>query len=459
MFRCWNYVIIITVFIMKAIKVFFKLSFVCTAFALVFSGCDKDEALSGIPTAPTEFSPKDGEIIHGNTVSFKALGASAENGKSVYFLYVWGTDPEELEENFRWDNLLPSTQYFWQATPYTENHYDRLYGETSPVMTFYTAPEALKGLESDNGESETQVILRWDRPDNCKKVEITFSPASNNVAQPIILPAEQDSIVFSDLRDYDIDTQSFIKYTFTVKAIVKVGDKEMERVAQIDEIPLNKSKNVRDFDYNVYTCLKIGSQIWLRENLRTTTTNDGRPLIEGTHYVVGSESEKYGLYYERLVLADDLFSKHPFWTPGGNHIIAPDRFKVASWDDWMQLFRFLGATEEELECNIHRHSIEEHIGAVAGVASLVKSRTGWPLVDGIDGNGIDFYTLSVLPGGYIDRETRVEYEVGQKALMMAQIIDASWNPLGLRFEPTATGVFKTGAGVRLTNIRCVKNLD
>lgn len=445
---------------MKAIKVFFKLSFVFTAFALVFSGCDKDEALSGIPTAPTEFSPKDGEIIHGNTVSFKARGASAENGKSVYFLYVWGTDPEELEENFRWDNLLPSTQYFWQATPYTVNHYDRLYGETSPVMTFYTAPEALKGLESDNGESETQVILRWDKPDNCKKVEITFSPASNNVAQPIILPAEQDSIVFSDLRDYDIDTQSFIKYTFTVKATVTVGDKEMERVAQIDEIPLNKSKNVRDFDYNVYTCLKIGNQIWLRENLRTTTTNDGRPLIEGTHYVVGSESEKYGLYYNYRVLADDLFPRMfgRVWTPGGNNLIAPKGFRVPFWDDWMQLFKFMGATDEELEFHLYIWK-DECIGEVVGLGSLIKSRTGWPVVDGVDGNGVDFYTLSVLPGGYIDTSIQEELEVGQKAFIMATSNGVSYAfPHVLRFEPTEIGVYRIADG-RMMNIRCVKNLD
>lgn len=445
---------------MKAIKVFFKLNFVFTAFALVFSGCDKDEALSGKPTAPTEFSPKDGEIIHGNTVSFKARGAGAENGKSVYFLYVWGTDPEELEENFRWNNLLPSTQYFWQATPYTENHYDRVYGETSPVMTFYTAPEALMGLESDNGESETQVILRWDRPDNCKKVEITFSPASNNVAQPIILPAEQDSIVFSDLRDYDIDTQSFIKYTFTVKAIVKVGDKEMERAAQIDEIPLNKSKNVRDIDYNVYTCLKIGNQIWLRENLRTTTTNDGSPLIEGTHYVVGSESEKYGLYYNYDVLADDLFPKMlgNVWTPGGNNLIAPKGFRAAFWDDWMQLFKFMGATDEELEFHLYSWK-DECIGEVVGLGSLIKSRTGWPVVDGVDGNGIDFYTLSVLPGGYIDTSIQEELEVGQKAFIMATSMTTySGFPHVLRFEPTEIGVYRITEG-RMMNIRCVKNLD
>ena len=451
---------------MKAIKVFFKLNFVFTAFALVFSGCDKDEALSGIPTAPTEFSPKDGEIIHGNTVTIEVRGAGAENGKSVYFLYVWGTDPEELEENFRKkDNLLPSTQYFWQAIPYTGIS-SRLYGEPSPVMTFYTAPEALMGLESDNGESETQVILRWDRPDNCKKVEITFSPASNNVAQPIILPAEQDSIVFSDLRDYDIDTQSFIKYTFTVKAIVKVGDKEMERVAQIDEIPLNKSKNVRDIDYNVYTCLKIGNQIWLRENLRTTTTNDGSPLIEGTHYVVGSESEKYGLYYDYRVLADDLCPNYIgdfafYWTPGGNNLIAPKGFRAAFWDDWMQLFKFMGATDEELEFHLYDWK-HECIGEVVGLGSLIKSRTGWPVVDGVDGNGIDFYTLSVLPGGYIDTRIQEELEVGQKAFIMATSMTYDGGSKGfphvLRFEPTERGVYRIADG-RMMNIRCVKNLD
>ena len=125
----------------------------------------------------------------------------------------------------------------------------------------------------------------------------------------------------------------------------------------------------------------------------------------------------------------------------------------------MQLFKFMEVTDEELKSE-YANFKDEYIGDVAAIGSLMKSRSGWPLVDGIDGNGIDVYTLSVLPGGYIDFETKEEFEVGQNAFLMSFLIaPSSKTPSGLRFEPAAFGVYKTLVGTKMTNIRCVKNLE
>jgi len=221
---------------MKTMKALLRLTLGITAFALVITACEKEEAvLSGIPSEPTEFSPKNGEIIPGLAVDLLASGSSAENGQQVNYEYYLGADPENMKQVKRSEtkNLAKGTQYFWQVKPVTYDSYgedkNSFYGESSPIFTFYTLPEALEGLRSDNGETETQVILHWDEPVNCKKVEITFSPASNEVAQPIIVPVGQDSIVISGLLDFRSETHTFIKYTFTVKATVPVGDKELER--------------------------------------------------------------------------------------------------------------------------------------------------------------------------------------------------------------------------------------
>lgn len=439
--------------------------------AIAFAACEKEEAvLSGIPSEPTGFYPENGAIIPGVSVQLNATGSSAENDSEVYYEYYVSTDKENLlEETSRnLTNLIPGTQYFWRVIPFTavrssDGEGTNLFGETSEVFTFYTLPSPLEGLESDNGENETQVILRWEEPANCNQVEITFSPASTDVAQPIIVPAGQDSCIIKDLLDYSSDTQAFIKYTFTVKASVQVGDKEMEIDAQIDEIPLNKTKNVRDADFNVYTCLQIGNQIWLRENLRTTRLNDGTELVEGVQYIVGSSSDIYGVYYAKQVLFDDLFNTQPGWrwTSYGPKNLAPKEFKVAMWDDWMQLFKTLGVPDSETKCD--KWVIEEeYLFEEAEVAYKLKSDTGWPIVDGNNGNGFNTYTFSVMPGGYINLETKEELGVGQMASIFAACFDTAGAPhFAFRFEPKAKGVYKYLPHYKtvMSNIRCVKNID
>ncbi len=212
----------------------------------------------------------------------------------------------------------------------------------------------------------------------------------------------------------------------------------------------------------VYTCLRIGNQVWLRENLRTTRLNDGRELIEGDHYIVGSRSDIYGVYYGYEVLYDNLFliQKDGLqWTTYGPQELAPKGFKVAMWDDWVQLFKTFGVTDDEAIWYVWQG--EEYMFDEAEVAYKLKSDAGWPVVDGIDGNGYNSSTFSVLPGGYINSETREELGVGQMASIYAACFDSHGAYFAFRFEPTAKGVYKYLPHWKtvMSNIRCVKNID
>src|SRR5690554_7149881 len=78
-----------------------------------------------------------------------------------------------------------------------------------------------------------------------------------------------------------------------------------------------------------------------------------------------------------------------FRSPGGNNLIAPKGFRAAFWDDWMQLFKFMGATDEELEFHLYdwkqdRKSTRlnsSHVRISYAVFCLKKKRLSGPLVE------------------------------------------------------------------------------
>ena len=416
--------------------------------------CSKDEQPSAIPGTPTTMSPEDGVMITSTAIELQAGGSIAESGDKIEYEFHLGTDPE----NLTWTgtpniaNLTPGVQYYWKAVPYTKTGNQINRGTPSPVRSFYTTPSAFKGLVSDNGETETAVILKWTKPDNCKQVKITFTPACADVQQPIIIPGDQESCVLTQLLDFKTETKSYVKYTFTVEPTVTMGDKDHTlNPLTIEEIPLNKKLNTRDADFNVYTLVKIGNQIWLKENLRTKRLNDGTELIKNTEYVEGSESDKYGLYYSRAAMYDGDYKIRN---------IAPKGFHVAELEDWVTLFRYLGASEEETTF-MNSHD-EEYLCSISQVGSKLKSAEGWESVNGIDGNGANLYNLTILPGGCYDMNITGNVSKGKSGhFFAANIKEGSKIPWRLRFDAASNGVYKNSETHDLdySSVRCMKNAE
>lgn len=101
---------------------------------------------------------------------------------------------------------------------------------------------------------------------------------------------------------------------------------------------LNKLEDtVQDVEGNTYRTVKIGKQVWLAENLRSTKFQDGSEVKTG---FIPKDKEKNLLKYGRLYSWQDATDERN---------ICPVGWSVASDDDWKELEKTIGMSEEDLD--------------------------------------------------------------------------------------------------------------
>ena len=102
-------------------------------------------------------------------------------------------------------------------------------------------------------------------------------------------------------------------------------------------IELNKlDGTVQDVEGNTYRTVKIGKQVWLAENLRSTKFQDGSKIKTA---FIPNDDEKNLFKYGRLYDWHDVTDERS---------ICPVGWRVASDDDWKELEKTIGMSEEDL---------------------------------------------------------------------------------------------------------------
>ncbi len=113
--------------------------------------------------------------------------------------------------------------------------------------------------------------------------------------------------------------------------------------SEIQDMPYIQPK-VSDIDGNIYRIVQIGTQIWMKENLRVTKLNDGTaiPFIanetewsqtdEPAYTWFNNEERKYGSRYGCLYN----------WHTVSSEKLCPTGWHVPTNDDWLTLTNYLG---------------------------------------------------------------------------------------------------------------------
>ncbi len=179
----------------------------------------------------------------------------------------------------------------------------------------------------------------------------------------------------------------YFKILIPVLAILVFSCKK-KTTDTMDNTPLT----VKDADGNVYNTVKIGGQIWMKENLKTTKYNDGTPI---TKYVNGidwlSLNAPQALYeWAGTSNSSNVYPNPlPFDYYGAmyNHFaiesgkLAPIGWRVPSEQDFLTLKTHLNNN-----------------GFAGKEAIALKSNFGWKTSSG---NGIDAVGFKGLPNGYL----------------------------------------------------------
>jgi len=146
---------------------------------------------------------------------------------------------------------------------------------------------------------------------------------------------------------------------------------------------------MKDADGNNYNTLKIGTQVWTVENLKTTKYNDGTPIPNVTDNNTWTKL-KTGAYsnYDNLESNATIYGRLYNWYAVNTGKLAPTGWHVPTNEDWIILENYVVA----------------NLGTSGSVTKALASKTNWAVSSEIKAIGNDLTInnssgFTALPGG------------------------------------------------------------
>ena len=160
---------------------------------------------------------------------------------------------------------------------------------------------------------------------------------------------------------------------------------------------------VNDYDGNQYGTVKLGTQCWMKENLKTTHYSDGTPIALSTdtssvipyRYNPGNNSgyvSIFGYLYNWRAVARDEAGQ-----PGHIQGICPEGWHLPKRSEWDQLITFVRSKDDYL-CN----------GSTDNYLKALAATTGWTTTTVVCSPGYDMSSnnatgFGMLPGGKVGK--------------------------------------------------------
>lgn len=214
-----------------------------------------------------------------------------------------------------------------------------------------------------------------------------------------------------------------------------------------------KSNTINDVEGNIYNTVTIGSQIWMKENLKTTRYNDYTPipLITDNTKWHSIASPAYCWYNNNESKYKQLFGALYNWYAVETGKICPLGWHVPSDDEWKELEKFLGISQNDLDSTGLRGN---------DVARKMKAHGFyWKLNDSEEINETKF---SAFPGGsrsgYYGDFHGIFDLTGEFGCWWSSSQLIKYNPLYRCISCNNNGIIRLSAGMREGfSIRCLKN--
>jgi uncharacterized protein (TIGR02145 family) len=321
----------------KYIQKFFSYFFVLLCFVVLHS-CEK-----AVPGAPTI-----GTATAGNAQAIVTFTAPASNDGSAITGYTVTSSPGGFtgtgsESPITVTGLTNGTAYTFTVTATNANGTGQA-SSASNSVTPSTVPGAPASVSASAGNA--QATLTFTGPISNGGSIITGYTATSNPGG-FTGTGQVSPIIVSGLTNATA-------YTFTIIAININGNGPASSFSN-SVTPL--SSLVNDIDGNAYNTVIIGSQIWMKENLKTTKYNDGTlipnvtvdakwaSLTTGAYCDYSNtlaNSTTYGRLYNWYVVDNNAATK---LASNGGKNVCPTGWHVPSDAEWTTLGFFLGGNK------------------------------------------------------------------------------------------------------------------
>jgi uncharacterized protein (TIGR02145 family) len=187
------------------------------------------------------------------------------------------------------------------------------------------------------------------------------------------------------------------EYTFTTLAEFSVDS-------------IFNADSIVDTDGNIYKTVKIGQQIWMAENLKTTkyNTGDNIPQVADNNTWGSLNTGAYCWYNNDSAGYEKVYGKLYNWYTVNTGNLCPIGWHVPSEVDWDELINFLGGS------------------TLSGGKMKEEGFEHWPSPNTDADNGSGF---SALPGGYRFPNGSLFSDVPYTGLWFSSSLNESENPL------------------------------
>lgn len=191
------------------------------------------------------------------------------------------------------------------------------------------------------------------------------------------------------------------KFTFVIIVLISAIITSCTNV-KTDDLPDGASvSTVKDIDGNVYRTIKIGTQTWMVENLKTTKYNNGNPITNLTD-ASSWKTTSTGAWcnYENDIQTGDKYGKLYNWYAISTGYLAPKGWHIPTDAEWTTLENFLIISGYNYD------------GTTSGnkIAKSLAAKTDWATSTGIGVIGNDLSKnnssgFTALPGGWRDSKS------------------------------------------------------
>lgn len=109
----------------------------------------------------------------------------------------------------------------------------------------------------------------------------------------------------------------------------------------------NNAQTVTDYDGNIYNTVTIGTQVWLKPNLRVTHYSNGDTIEHITNYLQWRQMTKgaYCDYYNNLDSSKTYGNLYNWYVINDTRNICPSGWHVPTDSNWSKLIIYLGYME------------------------------------------------------------------------------------------------------------------